>query len=136
MPCLAVGDASASAPALPSAIEDQIGFEPNRGQAGPRVRFLAHTSGGTTAVTDDGATFTLGGSTVGMTLAGASGRVRLSAGNRLPGAVTYLRRGVAARGVPRFGRVRRRGVYRGVDLVFHARRGPPEYDFVVTARGD
>jgi hypothetical protein len=40
------------------------------------------------------------------------------------------------RGVPNYGRVVYRGVYAGVDLVFHAEQGQLEYDFVVAPGAD
>ncbi len=64
--------------------------------------------------------------------------VRLEAEDRLSGAVNYFlgREQNWRTNVPGFGRIRYRGVYPGIDLVFHGEQGRLEYDFVLAPHAD
>ena len=70
-----------------------------------------------------------------MRLAGASGAVVAPAGEeQLPGTVNYFVGNDPARwhsSVPTYAKVRYRGVYPGVDLVYYGNQRQLEYDFVV-----
>jgi len=75
-----------------------------------------------------------------MRLAGASGEAPAPAGEeRLPGKVNYFTGNDPAKwhtGVPNYAKVRYRGVYPGVDLVYYGNQRQLEYDFVVAAGAD
>lgn len=122
---VAATSASAAAPSLPP------GFEPGRDGA----HFLGRAPDGAVAIGDRGALLRLGrGELVRLRPRGARPASRVSAGHRLPGVVNRLhgRDPSAWRlGLPLFGRVRQAGLYPGIDLVFHFRRGALEYDWIV-----
>jgi len=69
-----------------------------------------------------------GGKTVRLTLDGSNPEARL-AGAQPAGAPTNYFTGRQFRSAPSFGRLRRVGVYPGVDMVFYGRGGSIEYDF-------
>jgi len=75
-----------------------------------------------------------------MRLAGASGGAPAPAGEeQLPGKVNYFTGNDPAKwhtGVPTYAKVRYRGVYPGVDLVYYGNQRQLEYDFVVAAGAD
>ncbi len=113
-------------------------FERNDGQADPRARFVVRGGRQTMLLTDTDAV---------ALLADRDGLVRPVV-SRLVGARAAAPQGgdprpgrshsfIGAdphqwhRGIPRYGRVEYAGVYDGIDLVYHARDGALEYDFVV-----
>jgi hypothetical protein len=112
-------------------------FEENRGQADGQVRFLARAGGFTLFLTQSEAV-----------ASGAEGHVRL----RWPGAAStavpegawalagksnYFAGGRrAVRGIPQFARVRYRGVYPGVDVVFYGDRRNVRFDFEIAPGAD
>ncbi len=71
-------------------------------------------------------------------LSGASAAASVEAVERLPGATNYLVGNAAnwRTDIASFGRVRSRGVYPGIDLVFHGEQGRLEYDFVLAPGAD
>ena len=128
------------------------GFELNRGQTDRRVQFLAHGSGYTLFLTPAEAVLNVtappmgrprasatsaraaGGAVVRLRLRGANAHARVTGLDRLPGATNYLLGHDRRRwrtGVQSYARVAYRGVYRGVDLVYHGARRQLEYDFVL-----
>ena len=113
-------------------------FEPNQGQAHPRVEFLSRGNGAISYLTNNEAVFTVGGSPVRMRLAGAS--VSKPEGiDRLPGISSYFRgqdRSKWHTGIPQFGKVRYRSVYPGIDLVYYGTAGNIEYDFQIAPGAD
>lgn len=131
-------------------------FEPNLGQASPEVAFLARAGSSAVYLATDGVVFhsraeeaRRHGAPRGATPAEPEGRVRMTlVGGRLADVAADERRASITnyfvgpdrsrwlRGVPNYGRVIYRGVYAGVDLVFHAERGQLEYDFVVAPGAD
>jgi hypothetical protein len=109
-----------------------IRFEPNLGQAGAPVRFLAHAPGTGLFLTPGEAVLALGSERLRVRWLGAARPAAVSGLERLPGVSNYfLGRATPRTGVPAFGRVRYRGVYPGVDLDFHGRNGRLEYDFTL-----
>jgi uncharacterized protein (TIGR03437 family) len=107
-----------------------VHFEPNRGQAAPSALYVARGGGRAAAFTSEGAVF---GARVRMTLAG-SRRGALEPVSPLPGRSNYFIGADSGRwraGVPHFGGLRYRGVYPGIDLLFHGDGGTLEYDFQV-----
>jgi hypothetical protein len=132
-----------------------LSFEANQGQTAGQVQFLARGSGYALFLTNDSAVIALDGShlcqtarsaatcstdardVVQMTLAGPS-RLGHSATavaeDELPGKRNYFVGSDPTQwhtNVPTYAKVRYRGVYPGVDLVYYGDQGQLEYDFVV-----
>src|SRR5438105_3758767 len=131
-----------------------VSFEPNVGQAALPVRFLARGRGYMLYLTGRGATLTLTSSqarssvapgrqaplptprttVVRMAFLGANPAAAMQAEGRQPGVSNYLR-GADPRawraGVPHYSRVRYRGIYPGVDLVYYGAGPRLEYDAVL-----
>lgn len=73
-----------------------------------------------------------------LRLLGAAAAPRVGAAQPLPGRVNYLR-GPASKwrtGLATYGKVRRYGVYPGIDQVFYGNQGRLEYDFVAAPGAD
>jgi Abnormal spindle-like microcephaly-assoc'd, ASPM-SPD-2-Hydin/Beta-propeller repeat len=135
-----------------------LAFEANQGQAGSEVKFLSRGPGYTLFLTGDEALLALKkgsrksrvesqksrgprakDSILAMKLAGADPKAIATAMDELPGKSNYLIGRDPAKwrtGVPNYARVRYRGVYPGVDLVYYGNQGQLEYDFVVAAGAD
>ena len=118
-------------------------FEPNLGQTDPRVRFLARGAGYGVFLTPDKAVLTLGAraksAVVRIQLAGANPNAAISGNAQLPGKSNYFignNPSTWHRDIPQFARVRYRGVYPGVDLVYYGNQGQLEYDFEVAPGAD
>jgi hypothetical protein len=74
-----------------------------------------------------------------MELAGASGGVRVEGADKLPGTANYFIGSDPAKwhtDVPTYAKVRYKGVYPGVDLVYYGNQRQLEYDFVVAPGAD
>jgi MYXO-CTERM domain-containing protein len=131
-----------------------LGFEPNLGQTSKKVQWLARGPAFTLFLTGSDAVLemsavtpakrpgespTLSKSALRMSLLGAN-RVETAAGQEpLAGKANYFTGKNSSqwqRGVPMFGKVRLRGVYPGIDLVYYGRQGQLEYDFVVAPGAD
>jgi hypothetical protein len=130
-----------------------LSFEPNRGQAGQGVKFLARGSGYALQLTPGGAVLALskhspdsalsrssqnpgadGSATLRWRLLGANPAPEISGESLLPGTVSYYSGANAANwltNVPTYARVRYRSVLPGVDLVYYGHGRQLEYDFVV-----
>ena len=119
-------------------------FEPNQGQSDPEVKFLAHGGGFGLFLTANQAVLTLRhaatgtghsipqSSVVRMTLEGSSANSAVSGADELPGKSNYFIGNDPAKwhtDIPQFARVRYRGVYPGIDLVYYGKQGQLEYDF-------
>jgi uncharacterized repeat protein (TIGR01451 family) len=126
-------------------------FEPNQGQTDPEVKFLAHGRGYGLFLTADNAVLSLRRSVAGtrhsglkssvvrMSLEGASRTSSVSGDDQLPGKSNYFIGDDPAKwrtDIPQFGRVRYRGVYPGIDLVYYGKQGQLEYDFEVAPGSD
>ncbi len=143
-----------------------LSFEANRGQAAPEVKFLAHGAGYSLLLAPAEAMMSMKvgtaesrssreGSpqsasrrfesgdpqsvTVGMKLVGARRDSPIEGIDRLPGSVNYFlgddpRQWRA--GVPTYAKVKCRGVYPGIDLVYYGDQREIEYDFVVAPGAD
>jgi hypothetical protein len=134
----------------PAAVAASLGlapsFEPNVGQSDPAVRFVSHGPGGTLYLTRTEAIVALlasagrGGpaDVLRMRLLGSDPAAPATGGDRRPGTTNYLvgDRSRWHTGVPTYGRVTLRGVYRGIDLVYHGTSGRLEYDFDVAPGAD
>jgi hypothetical protein len=143
-----------------------LSFEENRGQTDPRVKFMARGGGYTVFLTDDeSTTFRLsapsGGSEKAGNLARLSSRanspaappdavVRLALAGSNPHAPVEgleLQAGRSnyfigndpsrwQRNVPHYARVKYRGVYPGVDLIYYGHQGHLESDYVLAPGAD
>jgi hypothetical protein len=142
-----------------------IGFEANTGQADKSVQFLSRGSGYGLYLTGDEAVLTLRQPVAGtgrsglqrklrpraesvesvpddvvrMQLAGASGKVKPTGEEPLPGRANYFLGNDPSQwhtAVPTYAKVRYAGVYRGVDLVYYGNQRQLEYDFVVAPGAD
>jgi uncharacterized protein (TIGR03437 family) len=112
-----------------------LAFEPNVGEMGAEVKFLAHTPKAVVRMTTEG--ITLGG--VKMRFEGGSRNAHIDGEERLPGISNYFignDRRQWHTDVPHFGKVRWRDVYPGVDVVLYGNPDQLEYDFVLRPGAD
>ena len=111
-----------------------LSFQPNRGQSGGGVRFLATGPGFGLFLTRDGATIGFRDADVSMRFVGG-GTPSIEGVGRLPGTVNYLNAASSPRsdevGIPTFAGVRYRGVWPGIDARFYGNQQHLEYDFDV-----
>ena len=117
-----------------------LAFEPNTGQAPQDIRYVSDAGGSRLWLSAREARF--GGAGTGTIrlrwLGGAPAPVVTPTGE-LPGKAHYLDGPDASRwrrNVPMYGGVIYRGIYPGIDLVFHGTRTAPEFDFIVAAGAD
>ncbi|AXC10321.1 Cell surface protein [Acidisarcina polymorpha] len=131
-----------------------LSFEANQGQTDPRVRFASRGHGYSLFLTDSEAVLALTKrdathlktswaavktDVIRMQLAGASRQLRVEGADAFPGKVNYFIGKDPAnwhRNVPTFAKVKYRGVYPGVDLVYYGNQRQLEYDFVVAPGAD
>jgi beta-propeller repeat-containing protein len=128
-----------------------LAFEANLGQSDPEVRYLARGAGYALFLTREEAVLSLmsgvpepGGPSprrdvLRMRPLGAAPAASLTPEEALPGRSHYARLsepGRMLRDVPRYGRVRAREVYPGIDLVYYGNGPRLEYDFVVAPGAD
>jgi len=133
-------------------------FEPNRGQTDIQVKFLSHGGGYTLFLTSDEAILasqaaaeeSLGpekrlrtipekNSALRFQLLGANSAAEIVGEGQLPGKSNYFLGHDPSRwrtGIAQYSRVRYRGVYPGVDLVYYGNQGKLEYDFIIRAQAD
>ena len=125
-----------------------LSFEPNQGQADPRVKFLSRGKGYQVLLTADEVVLSLerGGrqdldrasrpstsrkpSVVRMRLLDSSSSPRMEGLDRLPGKSNYLRGsdpGEWHTGIPNYSRVRYQEVFPGIDLVLYGNQSHLEY---------
>jgi hypothetical protein len=121
-----------------------LAFEANRGQTDPSVNFLARGEGYALFLTpneavvklQDGAT---GSDVIRLQLVGAEPAPPASGRDPLPGTSNYLVGADPNRwrtGIANYAGVEYRGVYPGIDLVYHGNQGQLEYDFDVAPGAD
>lgn len=142
---LALPSAASASSALP------LSFEPNVGQTGEPVRFFARGPGFALFLTPTEAVLSLPAGSgraaktpsperiVRMRFVGSRPDALLVGEYPGPGRSHYLVGRDPARWrthVPHYGRVRARGLYPGVDVVYHGSAGRPEYDLAVAAGHD
>ncbi len=116
-------------------------FEPNQGQADPDVKVLSRTSHYTLRLHPREVEFSSSGSGtwVRMRWEGAAPRAQLEGLEPLPGKSFYYVGNDPSRWharVPNYGRVRYRGLYPGIDVVFRGSAGELEYDLIVEPQAD
>src|SRR5712692_2775117 len=136
---IGVALAAAVSPVSP----EPVTFEPNLGQTDPRAKYIGHASHATLWLTPDGATMRLNlksrRAVLKLRFEGASRAPEISAEEPAPAVSNYFMGNDPSRwhaGVPRFGKVRYRNVYPGIDVVFHGSPRQLEYDFVLQAGAD
>jgi uncharacterized protein (TIGR03437 family) len=118
-------------------------FEANRGQAPAPVRFLARGAGYSMFLTPSGAVLDLASRDRGLrriawTWIGSDAAGRLDPEARRASVTNYLVGGRNAwrASVENYGRVRHRGVYPGIDVVYYGNQRRLEYDIVVAPHAD
>ena len=135
-----------------------VAFEKNVGQVAEGVRFFARGAGSSVYFTDDATLFVIDlpeqasrgargaprapreASVVTMKLAGASGKASILGEDELPGKVNHFigkdeRRW--ATDLRLYGKLRVRGAYEGIDVVYYGgERNALEYDFIVAPGAD
>jgi hypothetical protein len=119
-------------------------FEPNQGQADPRVKFLARGAGYSLFLEPTGAMLSMRTARqteqmVRMKLVGANPAAATAGTNPLPGKSNYILGNDPKQwhaGISQFAGVRYQSVYPGIDLVFYGNQGRLEYDFRVGPGSD
>jgi beta-propeller repeat-containing protein len=109
-------------------------FEPNRGQLRSAALWSARGPGYWFAFTSEAALLRLGDRAVGLKLEGANPAARFE-GSQPASAANYFT-GDFHNSVPAFERLRRRGVYPGIDVVYYGRGSQLEYDFEIAPGAD
>jgi len=122
-----------------------LSFEPNQGQADPRVQFLSRGKGYSLFLTSKEAVLTLEQpdqqrpDTLRMQLTGANPHSQPTGQEKLAGIVNYFAGHDQTQwhtNIPTYGKVNYSQVYPGVDLVFYGNQRQLEYDFVVAPGAD
>jgi hypothetical protein len=127
-----------------------LAFEPNRGQAGRGIAFVAHPRGYSLALTRRSALLALYRTTprrgsrpsvrrLAISFAHESSHARLVAGSRLRGKVSYLTGRDRLRwhtGIPTFGDVAYRAVWPGIDASLGGSSGTIEFVYTVAPHAD
>jgi uncharacterized repeat protein (TIGR01451 family) len=137
-----------------------MSFEPNRGQADPTIRFLTRGPGYTLSFADGEVAFTASqighdakteqedmpetqtpqmGPLLRMRFVGSNPTPQLGGEEELSGKVNYIIGSDPYRwrtNIPTYAGVRYKGLYTGIDLVFHGSEGQLEYDFIVAPGAD
>jgi hypothetical protein len=127
-------------------------FEPNQGQVNPQVKFLTRGRGFSLFLTHDGAVLSMSASAnsdstakertsdqLAMRLDGANENVKPTGVNELAGKTNYFIGKDPANwrpNIPTYSDVKYKGVYPGVDLVYHGNQKELEYDFFVAPGAD
>jgi uncharacterized protein (TIGR03437 family) len=124
------------APWMAAAIEVPFSFERNQGQADPSVKYVARGKGYALLLEDRQATLTLpaAGRSLRMSLAHSLPPKTLEGLEPLQQRTNYFIGQSPAdwkRNVPNYARVQYKGVYPGIDLVYHSLENQLEYDFIV-----
>lgn len=123
-----------------------LSFEVNQGQAGRRVRFLAHNLGQTLYLTANEVVWVPSSaqknsavSSLRMRLLAANPKPRLVSLDELPGKANYFtnnRPESWRTNVATYAKIKYEQVYRGVDLVFHGNGRQLEFDYLVAPGAD
>ena len=123
--------------------EQPLAFEINHGQSDPQVAYLARGKGYTLFLEPTEAILALKSHSavrrLSMRLLGAPPRPRLQPAAALPGRHNYYIGNDPKQwhtGIPTYGRVVSRGVYPGIDMIYHGKAGQLEYDFRIAPGAD
>jgi len=116
-----------------------IRFEVNEGQVDPRVKYYARGPEQILYLTPAGAVLSLPSGTLSMRLASSNPRPAIEGLDLLPSWSSYLIGNRPERWQPHvrhYRRVRYRGVYPGIDLIYYGKGRQLEHDFVVAPGAD
>jgi hypothetical protein len=120
-----------------------LSFEANQGQTDARVNFLSRGAGYSLFLTPTKAVLSLKqgdtSSVVGMRIVGANPASHAVGLDRQAGVSNYFIGNDSSNwhgDVPNYGKVSYKGVYRGINLVYHGNQKQLEYDFVVAPGAD
>ena len=117
-----------------------LSFEANQGQTDARVKFVAHGAGYSIYLSPGSATFSLErpdqAAVVRMDLVGANQAAGIEPQDKLPGIANYMIGAKRTTNIPTYAKIRSRGVYPGIDLVYYGTQGQLEYDFVLAPGAD
>jgi hypothetical protein len=112
-------------------------FEANAGQWDSAVRYSARAGGGRLFLTGHEAVLAVDQASIGISFAGSDPAASLEGDGRLAAGVQYFRGSRDQwRTAPQFTRVRQRGVYPGIDVVYYGNGNQLEYDFVLAPQAD
>jgi hypothetical protein len=115
-------------------------FEPNAGQFDNSVKFQARGAVAAIELTNSGiAVREKNAEAIHMQFVGCNHDAEVVGLNRLPGKSNYLIGPDSKNwqtGVPQFAKVQYKGMYPGIDVVFHANQKELEYDFVLGPGAD
>jgi hypothetical protein len=122
-----------------ASISPKLAFEPNRGQFKGDAQYISHGAEGSWFLDPEGAQAVLSNPqapiNLRMSFAGHRRHPVITPEQATGGVSNYYegsdRRGWLE-GIPQYGRVRYRELYRGIDLVFHGRGGRLEYDYEIS----
>ncbi|HLK17413.1 MAG TPA: hypothetical protein VKT81_00615 [Bryobacteraceae bacterium] len=110
-----------------------LSFEPNLGQTGSDVRYIARTSGGVVFVTEHGIVLSAGNAAIpALELAGANPQSQWTPEAENGEIISYFVGRDPSKwtqNIPRYQRLVRPNVYPGIDLVLYGAEGQLEYDF-------
>jgi uncharacterized protein (TIGR03437 family) len=134
------GGSVITVPTGTSAPGAKINFEANAGQADARFPFVARGGGMSLFLSEGGeVALDLGDGVVKASLAGGNTHAAAEAEQPLSGRINYFLGSDPSkwvRDVPTFGRIRYRGVYPGIDLIYYGAQGRLEHDFIVAPGAD
>jgi hypothetical protein len=115
-----------------------LSFEVNKGQTDPRVNFLTQGAGYTAFLTPTSAVMELqqgsGGNVVAMKIIGANPGSHAVGLDKQAGVSNYFTGNGSSQGhinIANYAEATYKGVYRGINLVYHGDQQQLEYDFVV-----
>jgi uncharacterized protein (TIGR03437 family) len=114
-------------------------FEPNVGQADSRYQFVARAGAARLFLSDAEAALDVDSSVLRIGFSGAAARPVPEPEAPLPGRTSYLLGTDSSkwiRDLPTYSRVRYRGVYPGIDVVYYGIDGRLEHDFIVAPGAD
>src|SRR5579863_8200960 len=106
------------------------GFEARGGQ------YVSHGPSYSLSVSARAAVLRVSGNSVTISVPGASAHSSIEALRRMPGRANYLLGNGFRTSYDLYGGVQWRGVYPGIDVVFHADQARLEYDFQIAAGRD
>ncbi|HLH39485.1 MAG TPA: SBBP repeat-containing protein [Bryobacteraceae bacterium] len=132
-PCVvAFGAAAGSAPRVPAALKNAlpIRFEPES-----NGRWRARGLGYSFLFTSNGARMRLGDRNLTLEFAGAAESARFEGADPFSAPSNYFI-GNTFKSVPAYGKLRRRGIYPGIDLIYYGRGSQMEYDFEIAPGAD
>ena len=113
-------------------------FVPDSVQESSEVKYLAKGSGLTASFTAEGVTYRVGNTSIRMAFDGANPRCRPEGSERLSGRVNFLVGEQAnwRRGIPMYGSVVYRELFRGIDMVYGSNGRNLKSEFVVAPGAD